>query len=159
MINEDETAEILEEAAGYDNRTVGIVDIDRWLKAAQRSETTHGVPWTLATALAAVQDYYSGPEPGFLKPGDITGRIKNIREQLRKGLTAIEYRAPAELADDPAAERAWSRNAIEEHMRLALDAWAMTGTIAQTPAAAAAIAELVTERLALTAAPEVSDAA
>jgi len=151
-MNRDEITALLAMATALDRRTTGDSDITAWQGIANDEH------WTLPWAAKALREHY-GRNREWLMPSDITKRINEVRTRIRRTLDHDLYRAPADLADDPRAEIAWVKNRLADHVTAALDAWAATGQIAETPAAAMAIAHHVTERLALTAAPGASDAA
>lgn len=153
-MNEIEIADLLTEITGYTGAEFGAVDVNRWLTASQRAEATHGVPWTLETAIAAVHDHFSA-STDWLKPAHITQRLAEVQAAVRKGLTAVDYQAPRELRDDPAAEIRWLRAVRSEHVRRGVVAWALTGVIPDTVREAETLAVTVRQdapRLALEAA-------
>lgn len=144
-MTEDEIVDLLTYAAASDRRTVGRSDVVAWSDAA----TDHD--WTFNTARRAIRTYYGTATGQPIWPGHVTEIISGVRTRIRRALDPDLYRAPADLADNPRAEREWIKARIAAHVSTALEAWANTGQVADTPERAELVARQVTERLALTA--------
>jgi hypothetical protein len=114
-VNEDDVIDLLTMAAAIDQRTVGEADVTAWLAIA------HECDWTPATARRALVEHYAN-HAERLMPAHITRRIAAQRERIRR--TYVPVAPPAELRDDPTAERLWLRERARRWVAIGLEAWA-----------------------------------
>lgn len=99
-MNLSETAKLLALIAAYDQRTIGEADVVAW------QQVLYDV--TLPNARAAAVDHYR-EKTSRIMPADVRGGVRRVRQLALQN--AEDPCPPAELADDPAAYRAWQRSA------------------------------------------------
>lgn len=92
----DEVVDLLTLIQVYDRRTVGKADVAAWLLIVD------DLPF--ADAQAAVLAHYRESRE-WIMPADVRGRVNEMRRARLKAAPPLD--PPHEVADDPAAYRAW----------------------------------------------------
>lgn len=112
----DEIESLLAMIVSNDKRTIGESDFALWAAAADQGH------WTHTHARRALIEFITNEPDAYLRPGHITQRIAAARDRVRA--TWNRPTPPRDLADDPAAEIAWTRAHLANHITTGMTAWA-----------------------------------